>query len=291
MKSLLAVGTAAGALALAACSNSANATVSYTSHSGSDGRHVFDQDGDVSLMGSDMDISGRIGGDLSLIGSDLTISADVDGDMSLVGSDVEFDGSVGGEASIAGSDVDWRGAAERDVDIAGSDVNWSGSTGGSLSIAGSDVTIAGTVASDLDVAGSDIVIESSSRIDGDTSLAGSDLELFGTLNGDASLAGSSLHLTGAVNGRLIASLYPGSRWGRRWGGDNNGLARIDGAVGESSAICALRVEIGENANISGTMAVFADEAPVYDNRRTEANISYEALNGRECNDVLEPYDR
>lgn len=294
MKRILTVGTASVAMVMAACSDSASASINASSLANAttaDDRYTFDQDGDVSLMGSDMDVSGRIGGALSLVGSDLTVSAAIGQSMSLVGSDVEFEGSVGGEVNIAGSDVDWRGSAERDIDIAGSDVNWAGSTGQDLSIAGSDVTISGRINGDLDVAGSDIRIDEASLIAQNASLAGSDLDLFGTVSGNADLAGSRLRMTGTIEGRLIGNIYPEGQWRRRMGGDDYGLARIDGRVGSGSAICARRIEFGENADISGTLTVFADEAPLYDNRRVETSIQFEAVNGRDCDDLLEPYNR
>lgn len=292
MKRFLAMSVSAGALIMAGCSNSASATVYVDSQNrdGREGAHHFDQDGDASLMGSDMHITGRIGGDLSVIGSDLDVSARIGGDMSLVGSDITFEGSVGSEANIAGSDVHWSGNALGDIDIAGSDVNWSGATEGSLSIAGSDVMIDGRIGEDLDIAGSDIEVSQDSEIGGNLSMAGSDLELFGSVGGHASLAGSSAVIEGPIDGRLIAVAH--SRRGWSWSsGNTHQRVRINAPIGEGSAVCARRVVIGPEMLITGQLAVFAEEAPVFEAGASQSGVTFEAIDGRDCTDFLEPFDR
>ncbi|WP_109260317.1 hypothetical protein [Hyphobacterium indicum] len=292
MKRFLAISVSASALIVAGCSNNASATVHVDAqnHNGRDGAHHFDQDGDASLMAGDMRIAGRIGGDLSVIGSDLHVSAGIGGDMSLVGSDIIFEGSVGSEANIAGSDVAWSGNARGDVDIAGSDVNWSGTTERSLSIAGSDVMIDGRIGEDLDIAGSDIEVSRDSDVGGNLSMAGSDLELFGSVGGNASLAGSSAEIEGPVDGRLIAVAY--SRRGWSWSsGNTHQRVRINAAIGEGSAVCARRVVIGPEMVITGQLAVFAEEAPVFEAGASQSSVTFEAIDGRDCNDLLEPFDR
>jgi hypothetical protein len=292
MKSLLAVGIASSALIVSGCSNSASANIHvdrhHGDHSGS-GQNRYDQDGDVSLIGSDMEINGRIGGDLSLIGSDLDVRAEIGGDMSLVGSDIEFDGAVGGEANIAGSDVDWTGHAERGIDIAGSDINWRGSTNGSLSIAGSDITIDGRISDDLDIAGSDVSLSRDTMIGGDLSIAGSDLNILAQISGDTDLAGNRIEIGGAIGGRLLAIAYPSSGWS--WSSnDRHHSISIDGAIGSGSAVCARRVFIGAGAEFAGNLMIFADEPPTFENRLTAQNVTYEAINERDCDDLLDPFN-
>lgn len=292
MRIFLAVSVSSGALIMAGCSNSAAASIHVDSdhHDRSNGVHQFDQDGDVSLLGSDMTIRGHIGGGLSVVGSDLHVSADIGESMSLVGSDVSFDGSVGRDASIAGSDVEWFGSAGGDVDIAGSDVEWSGSAVGNLSIAGSDVEVDGRIGGDLDVAGSDIDIAADSRIAGDLSIAGSDLNVYGEMDGDADLVGSSIDIEGRIEGRLIAIAY--SRRGWSWSSDNSHQrVRINGAIGDGSAVCARRVTIGRDAVLANGLAVFADEAPVFENGAPQTGVTYAEINGRDCDDLLEPFNR
>lgn len=292
MNSLLAVGIASSALIVSGCSNSASANIHidrhHGDHSGS-GEYRYDRDDDVSHIGSDMDVSGRIGGDLSLIGSDLDVRAEIGGDMSLVGSDIEFDGRVGGEANIAGSDVDWSGHAERGVDIAGSDVDWRGSTNGSLSIAGSDVLIDGRIANGLDIAGSDVSLSRDTMIGGNLSIAGSDLDIMAQIGGDTDLAGNRIEIGGAVEGRLLAIAYPSNGWS--WSSnDRHHSISIDGTIGSGSAVCARRVFIGEDAEIAGNLVIFADEPPTFENRLTAQNVTYEAIDDRDCDDLLDPYN-
>jgi hypothetical protein len=292
MNSLLAVGIASSALIVSGCSNSAAATIHMDrhddNHSGS-GHYRYEQDGDVSHIGSDMEIDGRIGGDLSLIGSDLDVRAEIGGDMSLVGSDIEFDGAVGGEANIAGSDVDWTGHSERGIDIAGSDVDWSGSTNGSLSIAGSDISIDGRIDDSLDIAGSDVSITADTSIGGDLSIAGSDLEITGHVAGNADLAGSRIDIGGVIEGRLLASAYPSGGWS--WSSnDRHHSIFVDGEIGMGSAVCARRVIIGADAAISGNLMIFADEPPTFENRLTAQNVTFEAIDERDCDDLLDNYD-
>ncbi len=290
MKCFLAMSVSASALIMAGCSNNASATVHVDAqnHNGRNGAHHFDQEGDVSLMGSDMTITGRIGGDLSVTGSDLDVSAEIGGNLLLTGSDISFDGSVGGETGIAGSDVDWSGNAAGDIDIAGSDVNWTGMTDGSVSIAGSDVMIDGQIRQDLDIAGSDIEVSRASDIGGNLSIAGSDLDVAGTVGGNADLAGSSIELEGRIAGRLLAVAY--SR--RGWASDNSHhLVRINGSIGEGSAVCARRVVIGDGAGITGQLTVFAEEAPVFETNAAQTGVTFEAIDGRDCDDLLAPFDR
>ncbi len=292
MKVILAVSAATGALIMAGCSDGAMASVQYSSQSTStssgDGHYRFEQDGDVSLIGSDMSVEGRIGGDLSLIGSDLDVSAEIGGEMSLVGSDIEFDGSVGRGASLAGSDIEWIGTAGGDVDIAGSDVEWSGRADGSLSIAGSDISVDGDVGGALEIAGSDVILTAGSRVGRDLSIAGSDLLVHGDVVGDADLVGSSIGISGQIDGRVLAIAY--SRRGWSWSSNNSHQRiRIEGAIGEGSAVCARRVEIGADANISGTLAVFAEDAPVIAAGGPQ-NINFEEIGDRDCDELLEPYD-
>ncbi|WP_394694635.1 hypothetical protein [Hyphobacterium sp.] len=292
MRIFLAVSVSSGALIMAGCSNSAAATIYVDNdhHGRSNGVHQFDQDGDVSLMGSDMTIRGRIGGGLSVVGSDLDVSAEIGEGMSLVGSDVVFDGSVGRDANIAGSDVEWSGSVGGDVEIAGSDVEWSGSAEGSLSIAGSDIEVDGRIGDDLDIAGSDIDVSTGSRIAGDLSIAGSDLNVFGEIAGDADLVGSSIDIEGRIDGALMAIAY--SRRGWSWSSDNSHQRiRIDGAIGEGSAVCARRVTIGRDAVLANGLVVFADEAPVFENGASQTGVSYEEIDGRDCDDLLETYNR
>lgn len=292
MRRFLAVSASFGALIMAGCSNSAATSIHVNNdhHDRSDGVHEFDQDGDVSLIGSDMSIRGRIGGGLSVVGSDLHVSADIGEDMSLVGSDVVFNGSIGRDANIAGSDVVWSGSAVGDVDIAGSDIDWSGSAEGNLSVAGSDIEIDGRIGGALDVAGSDINISADSRIAGDLSIAGSDLNVYGEMGGDADLVGSSIDIEGRIEGRLIAIAY--SRRGWSWSSDNSHQRiRIDGAIGEGSAVCARRVMIGRDAVLADGLAVFAEEAPVFENGAPQTGVAYEEIDGRDCDDLLEPFNR
>lgn len=293
MKIFLVTSAAAGALIVSGCADSAVASVHMTgssAYASSDGHHTYDQDGDASLMGSDMSVSGRIGGDLSMIGSDLEVDADIGEGMSLVGSDIEFTGSVGQGASIAGSDVKWSGTAGGDVDIAGSDVEWSGAAEGSLSIAGSDIEIDGRIGEDLEIAGSDISLSRATSVGGDLSVAGSDLSVLGEVSGNADLVGSRIDLFGHIEGRVLAIAY--SRRGWNWSSDNSHQRiRINGAVGEGSAVCARRVEIGDDADISGTLAVFAENPPVFDGGGSRANVTFEEIGDRDCDDLLEPYDR
>jgi len=292
MNKFLAMGVATGALIMVGCSNSASASVSLDTHHNnqSGGQHEYDQDGDVSLIGSDLNISGRIGGDLSLIGSDLSIQADIGSDLSLVGSDIDFNGNVGGETSVAGSDVNWSGEASGDVDIAGSDVNWSGSSDGDVSIAGSDINIDGRVSEDLDIAGSDVLLSTDSVVGGDVSIVGSDIEMFGEIVGNADLVGSSIEITGAVQGRLLATAF--SRRGWSWSSDDtHQRIRLDASVGEGSAVCARRVVIGSNAGNTGSLAVFAEEAPVFEDGAPQLGVTFEEIGDRDCDDLLDPFDR
>jgi hypothetical protein len=292
MKRFLAVGAATGALMAAGCADSA-ATVHYSNahaYSANDGEYRFDQDGDVSLMGSDMTIEGEIGGDLSLIGSDLDVRANIGGSMSLVGSDIEFDGRVGGQADIAGSDVAWSGDAGDDVDIAGSDVSWAGAARGSLSIAGSDIFIDGRIDENLDIAGSDVELTQDSRIGGDLAIAGSDLEIGADIAGQADLVGSRIDITGGIDGRLLATAY--SRRGWQWSNnDRHQRIRIDGQIGDGSAVCARRVEMTDNAVLSGTLTVFAEEAPSIADGIDPSAVTFEEIGDRDCDDLLDPYDR
>ena len=292
MRSFLAVSVSFGALMMAGCSNSAATSIHVDNnhHDRSNGTHHFDQDGDVSLMGSDMNIQGRIGGELSVVGSDLDVSAEIGEGMSLVGSDVTFDGSVGRGASIAGSDVEWSGSAGNDVDIAGSDVEWTGSADGSLSIAGSDIAIDGRVGGDMEIAGSDVDVSNGSRIAGDLSIAGSDLNVFGEIGGNADLVGSSIDIEGRIEGRLIAMAY--SRRGWSWSSDDSHQRiRIDGAIGDGSAICARRVSIGPDAVLASGLTVFAEEAPTFENGASQSGIAFEAIDDRDCDDLLDPFNR
>ncbi|WP_420432482.1 hypothetical protein [Hyphobacterium sp.] len=293
MRKFLAVGAATGALIVAGCADSALATVQYSSaqsHSAQNGHHRIDQNGDVSLMGSDMTIEGDIGGDLSLIGSDLEVHANIGGGMSLVGSDIEFNGSVAGTSDIAGSDVTWTGESGDDVDIAGSDVDWTGSTRGALSIAGSDVVVDGSVEDDLDIAGSDVELTGGSHVGGDLSIAGSDLEIAANVAGNADLAGSHINITGAIDGRLLAVAYSQRGW--QWSSnDSHQRVKIDGRIGDGSAVCARRVDVTGNAVLSGSLAVFAEEAPMIADGVDGSAISFEEISDRDCDELLEPYDR
>ncbi|MEE2524937.1 hypothetical protein V0U79_01045 [Hyphobacterium sp. HN65] len=293
MKVILATSAALGALMVGGCADSASATVHMSgagAYSSADGQHVYDQDGDVSLMGSDMSVSGRIGGALSLIGSDLDVDADIGEGMSLVGSDITFSGSVGGNTSIAGSDVEWAGTSGGSVEIAGSDIEWSGSADDGLAIAGSDVGIDGRIGEDVDIAGSDVELSQATNVGGDLSIAGSDLIIHGTIGGNADLVGNSIEMDGRIEGRLLAVAFSRSGWS--WTTDNSHhRIRINGAVGEGSAVCARRVEIGPEADISGTLAVFAEDPPVFTDGATQADVNFEEIGDRDCDDLLEPYDR
>jgi len=292
MRSILAASVAIGALSVAGCSNSASASVHLNDDHGrhSNNQTSYDQDGDLSLIGSDMTIAGRIGGDLSLIGSDLDIRADIGSDMSLVGSDISFSGTVGGDTSIAGSDVEWSGEAGGDVDIAGSDVDWAGSSDRNVSIAGSDITIDGRVGGDLDIAGSDIRLSRTSNTGGNVAIVGSDLEISGETLGNADLVGSSIVVSGPIRGRLLATAY--SRRGWSWSSDgSHQTIRINAPIGEDSAVCARRVVIDSNADVSGGLIVFAEEAPVFENGAIETGVTFEEIGNRDCDDLLDPYDR
>ncbi|GJL97447.1 MAG: hypothetical protein DHS20C06_12640 [Hyphobacterium sp.] len=293
MKSLLAVGIASSALIVSGCSNSVPANIHMDrhdrNHSGS-GQYRYDQDGDVSHIGSDMEVSGRIGGDLSLIGSDLDVNADIGGDMSLVGSDIDFDGSVSGEANIAGSDIHWTGRAQRDIDIAGSDVNWSGMTEDSLSIAGSDVVIDGRVGQNLDVAGSDIHVSADSEIGGNVSIAGSDIEIDGQISGNTELTGNRIDLDGEIEGRMLARAYSTRGWAWTGRDARYHTVHLNGSIGEGSAICARYVVISDTASIAGNLMIFADEPPTFESRLSPQNVTFDAIAGRDCDDLLDTYD-
>ena len=293
MRKFLAVGAATGALMVSGCSDHALATVHYSgtsAQSSEDGHHRFDHDGDVDLMGSDMTVDGRIGGDLSLIGSDLDVQADIGGNVSLVGSDVDFNGSTGGRTNIAGSDVDWSGDADNDIDIAGSDVDWSGSTSGTLSVAGSDISIDGRIGEALDLSGSDIEISSRSEIGGDLSVAGSDVDIAGTVRGHADIVASRIDLEGDVEGRLLAIAH--SRRGWSWSSDgSHQRISIGGRLGEGGAVCARRVEITPGAELNGPLAVFAEEPPVMADSALRGAVTFEEIGDRDCDDLLEPYER
>ncbi|WP_421786621.1 hypothetical protein [Hyphobacterium sp.] len=293
MKTFLAVGAVAGALPLGGCMDSALATAHFShadGHRAHDGYHRFEQDGDVSLMGSDMTVEGEIGGDLSLVGSDLEVRANIGGDMSLAGSDVEFEGRVGGRANIAGSDVTWSGEAGEDVDIAGSDVSWMGSTHGELSIAGSDVFVDGRIDRNLEIAGSDVELTDDTRIGGDLAVAGSDLDIGAHISGDADLVGSRIDIAGGIDGRLMAIAH--SRRGWQWSSDNgHQRIRIGGRIGEGSAVCARRVEITRNAELTGNLAVFAEQPPEIADGISHSLVTYQEIGNRDCDDLLEPYGR
>lgn len=288
MKYVLSAGVALGTLALSACDNSALASVHYDGYGGlaGEGDYRFDQDGDVSLTGSDMTVSGRVGGDLSLVGSDLRVNATIGGSMSLAGSDVAFEGRIAQEANIAGSDVNWSGDAGGDVEIAGSDIDWSGSTDGSLSIAGSDVSIDGLVRRNLDVAGSDIELSRRSNISGDASIAGSDVDLNGSIGGTADIMGSSVDLDGAIQGYALISAYPEGR--RSWGTNGDyGRVRVNGELPSGGAICARSVVFGSSVQIGEDLHVYADETPM----NMPTSVVFELLQDRDCDDVLDQHDR
>ena len=101
-------------------------------------------DGDVSSMGGDVEVQGRVKGSVSSTRGDLTVGQDgrVDGDLVSFGGDIEVAGHVTGDVSSTGGDVTLRSGARIDGDVV--------CIGGTLTeeddvhIGGQRVTAAGT---------------------------------------------------------------------------------------------------------------------------------------------------
>lgn len=282
LKAVSASAITALALTGAGCTMNASADGGNRLAMGGNVDLTLDQDDDIDLMGGNMTLDGRVGGDVSAIGGNFEADLEVGGDLSLVGGDVRFRGSVR-EASIAGGDIDWDAAARSDVNIAGGDILVAGRVGGELNVAGGEVSLG----DDLDVGG-------------DASIAGGEIDFSGTVSGRLNAAARQMTVGGVVEGPVRLAAEPGE--GRRsWrasadsngvrAGNANGLVEITGDLRQGGAICARSVVILSNARIGGPLHVWSDNAPDIRAGASVGDIVTEDRAGRECDDLLDDFDR
>ena len=217
----------------------------------SDDFRVLDRDGSYSRIGGDIELTGRVGGDLSLISGDVTADElDVGGDVSLAAGDVEFRGSVGGEASVAAGDVDWA------ADV-----------GGELSIAAGELNLSGYII-------------------GEASLAAGEMTLDAVFEDGLSAAADEIYLAGRVSGELTLVAANKIR-ARRRNETSHGRIELSGEIVDGGEVCTRTLRLTSTANVSGTLRVWAEQAPVIDAGAQTGNLVFEARDGRDCDEIID----
>lgn len=280
----------AAALAVIGATGCTNAAMAHGSEAQGSGisiggnmNRTLDQDGDLSLIGGNMDLRGRVGGDVSLVGGNIELDIEIGGDLSVAGGNMEVDGSVGEDASIAGGDIEWRADVIEDLEIAGG-----------------DMTIDATIGGDLEAASGEMEITRGSHIRGNAELAAAQIQLNGQIDGSLEAAGAFIQVRGEVGGEtwLMADPQEGRRsWhaeidedGAR-AGSTNGLVEISGEFGDAVNVCARRVNILRNAEMTGPVRIWADSEPDIASGASLGDMQFENRDGRDCDDIFDDLDR
>jgi hypothetical protein len=93
-------------------------------------------DGDLVVVGDSLTLESgsRVTGDVSLIGSNITVTGTVEGDLTLLGENLTFDGQVDGNAALMGTNVTVRGSVGGDLRVSGDRLTLAAGTVGGLLI-------------------------------------------------------------------------------------------------------------------------------------------------------------
>jgi hypothetical protein len=280
----------AAALALIGAAGCTNAAIAHGTDAQGSGiaiggnmTRTLDQDGDLSLIGGNMDFRGRVGGDVSLVGGNIDLDLEIGGELSVAGGNMEADGSIGEGASIAGGDIEWRAAVAEDLEIAGG-----------------DLTVDAAIGGDLEAASGEMVVTRASHIRGNAEIAAAEIEMDGQIDGTLEAAAAFMQISGEVGGEawLMADPQEGRRgWraeidedGAR-AGSTNGRVEISGEFGDALHVCARRVNFLRNASVAGPVHVWADAEPDIADAASLGPVSFEARNGRDCDDIFDDLGR
>lgn len=273
----------AALLCIAGTAGCMNASIetggTHSTSIGGDMTRTYDQDSSLSLIGGNMDLGGRVGSDVSLVGGNIDLDMDIGGDLSIAGGNLEIRGRIADDASIAGGAIDWRADVGEDLDIAGG-----------------DITLEGEVGRDLEAAGSELVIAERTVIRRDAAMAAARIEMNGHVQGRLEATAAYVQIRGSVDGFALIEADP--RSGRRgWraqadedgmrAGSTNGLVEITGSLGDGAAICARRVNILHNADVSGDLRIWADHEPDIAAGAAVGPVDYQSRNGRDCDDIID----
>lgn len=233
----------------------------------------LDTDGDASLMGADISVSGRAGGTVTVAAADFTARDLNAGALDASAADIAFDGRVAGDVDLRAADIRWRGPVGGGFDASAADLDFDGSVTGPFTGRLADARLAGRF-STIDLQAADVHFTREAEASGDVRASLADFRHDGRIAGDLDLAANTVILNGDVDGQLAVSADPGRRpWSR-----TDGLVELNGQF-EGGAICARRVVI--TGTVSGPLRVTADEAPDIQGG-SAADIDFTPRNGRRC---------
>ncbi len=182
---------------------------------------------------------------------------------------------VTGDAEFSGMIVNANGTVGRDLDLAGASVTSNAAVGGNLSAAGASVRFTGSVAGDAEIAAATTWLDA--EFGGDLDVAGARVTIDGRVAGRLDLQGARMHLKADFLGPV--EVVGGGRQDENR--HRNGRAILAGNFTQGGFVCATHVEIRSGAQFGGEMRVVASERP----EGAPANISFEPLNGRDCNKI------
>jgi len=175
-----------------------------------------------------------------------------------------------GSAEYAGMFVDAGGDIDRDLSLSGANVTSDARVGGNLNIEGARIRFTGRVEGRTEIAGATMYLNG---------YFGDNLEVMGaraTIDGDVM---GELNAIGArfnLEGRFASPVHivGGGREGR------NGRVVVTGSLEQGGYICASRVEIRHQAQITGPLTIIAETRPDWD-----GNFEFSPLGHRDCEDI------
>ena len=225
-------------------------------------------------MGADITVSGRAGGHVSVVGADFRADDLRAGSLSVAAADMRFTGAVDGDVEITAADVRWDGPVGGDVEISAADLEFDGRVNGGFFVESADAELSGRFA-DVEITAADLEISRDAQITGSVVAAVADFIHDGRIGGDLRLDARTVELNGDVGGGLDLFVDPGRQ---PWSAED-GLVEINGEVA-GGRICARTVVI--TGQVTGSLAVTADDEPQLRGGGSAADIQFTARNGERC---------
>ncbi|GJL97034.1 MAG: hypothetical protein DHS20C06_08510 [Hyphobacterium sp.] len=175
-----------------------------------------------------------------------------------------------GSAEYAGMIVDAGGNIERDLSLSGANVASDAHVGGNLNIEGARIRFTGRVEGRTEISGASMYLNG---------YFGDNVEVMGawaTIDGDVVGELNAIGTRFNLEGRFAAPVHivGGGREGR------NGRVVVTGSLEQGGYICASRVDIRQQAEISGPLTVIAEARPDWD-----GTFEFQFLGHRDCEDI------
>lgn len=233
----------------------------------------LDEDEDVRVSGTDVEVSGRVGGELRVRSADFVARDLSVGSLDASAADITFYGDIQGRAEINAADFILNGNMGGELIANTADLEITGIVDGPIQANMADGSFSGSFA-EVRANAADITFGSDSEVEM-LYVNAADLMMNGRIYGDLDASVRHAEINGDVEGLSMIWADPGRGRISR----TDGLVLLNGNFGDVE-ICAKRVVV--SGQINGTLVVRADEEPEFTDNGSAGQVEFTPRNNERC---------